>query len=115
MAVALREQAEGVDEAGVDEVLEALALLVRETLLAAVGLGIREVELGVRDVEVAAEDHRLLLLELLAVGEEGRVPVLVPQLQARQVVLGVGRVHRDGVELLELGGDDAPFVPRSRA
>ena len=43
------------------------------------GFGIGEIELGVRDIQVAAEDHGLLLLELLAVGEEGRIPVLVPQ------------------------------------
>ena len=39
VAVALGEDAEGVDEAGIDEILEALALLVGEAFLAALGFG----------------------------------------------------------------------------
>ena len=50
VAVTLLEQAEGIDEAGVDEVLEALALLVRKALLAPIGLRIRQIVLGMRDV-----------------------------------------------------------------
>ena len=48
--VSLREQPESIDESRVDEILEALALLVREALLAAVRLRIGQVEFGVRDV-----------------------------------------------------------------
>src|SRR5688572_18735797 len=52
VAVALGEDAERVDEPGVDEILEARAFFVRESLLAAIRLGIREIVFGVRDVEI---------------------------------------------------------------
>ena len=112
MAVALCEESEGIDEAGVHEILEPRALLVRETLLAAVRFRIREIEFGVRDVEITAEDHGLLLVELFAVGEECGIPVFMSQLEPREVVLGVRSVDRDDVKLLELGGDHTSFIPR---
>src|SRR5271170_2858871 len=95
VTVALLEQAEGIDEAGVDEVLESLALLVGEALLAAIGLRIRQIELGVRDVQIAAKNDRLVALEPPAVVEERRVPVLVAQLQSAEIVFGVRGVYRD--------------------
>ncbi len=52
------------------------------------------------------------LSSCLAVGEESRIPVFVAQLQPRKIVLGIRRVDRDHVELLEFRGDDAAFVPR---
>ena len=110
MAVTLLEEAKRIDEAGVDEVLEALALLVGEALLAAVRLWIGEIELRVRNVEIAAEDDRLLLLELLAVGEESGVPMLVPQREAAEVVFGVWRIDGDDVELREFRSDDPAFL-----
>src|SRR6187402_1643423 len=61
VAVALRENAEGIYETGVDEILETLTFLVRETLLAAIRFRVCQIEFGVRDVEIAAEDHRLFL------------------------------------------------------
>ena len=76
MAVALREHPEGVDESGIDEILKSAALLVRESLLAAVRLGIGQIELGVGDVEVAAEYDRLAPLELAAIGEDMRQPYI---------------------------------------
>src|SRR5664279_2937491 len=63
VTVALVKEAERVDESGVDEVLEALALLCRETLFAHVGFGIGEIVGSVRDVEVATKDDRLGSLE----------------------------------------------------
>ena len=110
MPVALGEDSEGVDETGIDEVLEALALLVGEALLAAVGLGVGEIQLGMRDIQVAAEDHGLLLLQQLAVGKEGRVPVLVAQCQPAEVFLGIGGIHRDDMEISVFRRDHAAFV-----
>src|SRR5579872_982594 len=48
VAVALREQPESIDETRFEHVLETLALLQREALLALVGFGIGEVEFGMR-------------------------------------------------------------------
>src|SRR5262245_52300193 len=86
VSVALGEDPERVDEARIQEILKAFALLLGEPLLAAVRFRIREVELRVRDIQVAAEDHRFFLLQLLAVCEECGIPVLVPQRQSAQVV-----------------------------
>src|SRR6185437_9509774 len=108
--VALLEQAEGVDEARIEEVLKALALLVGEALAAAVGLGIGEIELGVRHIQVAAENDRLAPFELAAVGEEGRIPVAEPQLQAAQVILRIGGIDGDEGESLEFRSDQAPLL-----
>src|ERR1700728_161807 len=73
VTVALLEQAEGIDEAGVEEILESLALLVREALLAPIGLRIRQIELGVCDVQIAAENDRLLALEPPAIVPGGPI------------------------------------------
>ena len=77
MAVALLEQAEGIDEPGIDEVLKAAAFLGRESFLASIGLRIGQIELGMRDVQIAAENDRLLALQPSAVVQESRVPMLV--------------------------------------
>src|SRR5690242_3846041 len=74
VAVTLLEEAQRIDEAGIDEVLESLPLLIGKAFLAPVGFGIGEIELRMRDVEIAAESHGLFLLELLHVGEKRRVP-----------------------------------------
>ncbi len=63
------------------------------------------------DIQVAAEHHRLLLLQQFAVGEKCRIPVLVAQLHAREIFLGVGRIHRDDVELVVFRGHHAAFIP----
>lgn len=111
--VALVEEAEGVDEAGVDEVLETLALFIGEAAFADVGLGPGEVVGSVGHVEVAAEHYRLgraaefAGLEALAVLEKGRIPVVVAQRDAREVIFGVHGVDGDQVELLVFGGEDA--------
>src|SRR5471030_1703926 len=64
MSPARLEFAEGVHEARANERAEAVALLDGETVVADVGLGIREVNLGVCHVEVAAENYGLFLLQL---------------------------------------------------
>src|SRR6185312_16346599 len=110
VAVALLEEAQGIDEACIDVALKARPLLVGEALLAAVGFGIGQIELGVRPIEVAAEDHGLFLLELPHVAQERGIPVLVPQGEAAEVVLGIGRVDRHRIELGEFRRDEAAFL-----
>ena len=80
MSPARLEFAEGVHESRAHERAEAVALLDGETVVADVGLGIREVNLGVRHVEVAAEDHGLFLLQLFQVAQK----ILVPNLTVWQ-------------------------------
>src|SRR6185312_15724900 len=109
MAIALLEQPEGVHKPRIHQVLESLALLLGKALAAAIGLRVGQIELGMGDIEIAAEDHRLGLLEAPAVGEKGRVPVLVPQQQTAQVILRVGGVNRHDVEAGKLGRDQPSF------
>src|ERR1700722_5820598 len=108
--VTLGEHAESIDEAGVHHVLEAFALLIRKALLTAIRLRIRQVQLRVGDIQIATEDDRLFLLELFAIGQERRVPVLESQWQAAEVVLRVRGIDRDHVEIFEFRGDDAAFL-----
>ena len=63
MSPARLEFAEGVHESRVHERAEAVALLDGETVVADVGLGVRQVNLGVRHIEVAAKDDGLFLLQ----------------------------------------------------
>src|SRR5258708_8126854 len=63
-----------------------------------------------RHIEVAAENDRLGLLQLLAIGKEGRIPVLESQRQAAEIVLGVRRVNRHDIEFLEFRRHDPAFL-----
>jgi len=110
MSVALCEQPERIDETGVHEVLKSRALLVGEPLLAAIGLGVGQIELGVRDIEVATENDRLRAFQLPAVREKCRIPVFEAKRQAAQVVLGIRCVDRHHEELCEFRRDDAAFL-----
>src|SRR5580693_7546580 len=110
VAVALGEQAECVDEAGVDKSLKSRAFLIGESLLAAVRLRIRKVELGVRDIQVAAKYNGLGFFQLFAIREKSRIPMLVPQSEPAQVILGIRRIHGDHEELGELRRDDAALL-----
>lgn len=109
MAVSLGEEAEGVDEAGLEEGLEAGALLVGEAMGLVIGAGVGKVFLGVGDIEIAAEDNGLFLLELFAVGQEGRIPMLPAHVQAGEFALAVGGVNGDQPEFGILGGQDSPL------
>src|SRR4051794_529579 len=57
VSFSLLEHAEGIDEAGVDEGLEASALLVSEALFADIGFVVGQIVRRVSNVKVAAEDH----------------------------------------------------------
>src|SRR5437868_3397320 len=109
MPIALLEQSERVDKTRVHQVLEPPALLVGEALLTPIRLGVRKIQLRMGNVEVPTKHDRLALLELLHIREKCRVPVPMAQSQAAQVVLGVRRVYRDHVEVLELGSKHAAF------
>src|SRR5882762_1609098 len=108
-AVALLKEAQGVDEAGVEEGLKAGAFLGSVAFFAFVGLGAGEVVWSVGHVEVAAEDDRFgeagaaldpefAGLEAFAVLEEGGVPMIVAEGNAAEVVFGVGGVDGDEVK-----------------
>src|SRR5216684_1747175 len=108
--VTLGEQPEGVDEPRIHEILESLTFFIREALLAAIRFGVGQIELGMRHIEVAAKNDRLGLLQLLAIGEESRIPVLEAQRQAAEVVLGVRRVNRHDIEFLEFRRHDPALL-----
>src|SRR5580692_1151188 len=110
VAIALGEQAERIDETGIDECLKSGPLLIRETLLAAIGLWIREIKLGVRDIQVAAKYDRLGLFQLFAIREKSRIPLLVAQREPAQVIFGIRCIDGDHKELGELGRYDAALL-----
>ena len=111
MAGAFFELAEGVDEAGVEQGGEVVALLVGEAGAAVVGLGVGDVELGVGDVEIAAADDGFAAgFEALEVREERGVPLAGAVVEAREAALRVGLVEVDEEKLGELGGDHAAFA-----
>ena len=66
--------AESVDEACIQKLLQLAALFVSEARIAAVGLGVLQVDLLVRYIEVAADDDRLLRIQPLEVRAEGILP-----------------------------------------
>ena len=59
--------AESVDEAGVDEVGDALAFLVGETGVVVVGLRTSEVDIFVGGIKIAADDDGFGFLELFQI------------------------------------------------
>ena len=109
MTAALFKFPEGVHETGVHEVGETGAFLDGETVVADVGLGVRQVEFAVGHVEVAAEDDRFLAFELFQVFQKIGVPDLAIG-EALQFALGVGDVNVDEVEVIEFGGLHAAFA-----
>ena len=103
------EHAEGVDEASVEQLGERCALLVGKACFAPVGTGVLQVYLIVRHVEVTAGDHGfggLKVFEELAVAPVPRHAVV----DARQSLLGIGRVDVHEPISVELERADAPLV-----
>src|SRR5690606_41769133 len=49
-------------------------------------------------------------LQVFAVSAKRRVPVLVAQRDAAEILLGIGRVHGDDEEFFVLGRDDTAFA-----
>ena len=103
------EHAEGVDEAGVEQLGERCTLLVGKACFAPVGTGVLQVDFVVRHVEIAAGDHGfggLEVFEELAVAPVPRHAVV----DARQSLLGVGRVDVHEPIPVELERTDASLV-----
>ena len=100
------EVAEGVREAGGEQLRHLAALLVGEAGVEVVGLGVFEVYLLVRDVHVPADDDGLLAVQRHQVRAEGVLPLHAVG-KPLQLVLGVRRVDAHEVELLELQRDHA--------
>ena len=101
--------AEGVNESAAEQGGELLALFVGESCIAAVALGVLQVDFLMCHVHVAAHDDGLLGVELLQVGLEIVFPphaVVEPS----ESVLGVGCIYAYQIELGHLERDDAPFV-----
>lgn len=101
------EIAESVNEAGGEEVFDALALFGGEAGVMLVVFGAGEVKRGVGGVKITADDNGFVGVEQLEEAEQGGVPELFAELEAREVALAVGDVNVDEVEGLELKGLDA--------
>ncbi len=103
------EVSEDVDEASVEDLVEAGAFFVGEAGAAAVGVWASDVDFLVGDVEVAGEEDGFAFFEGLDVGEEGGVPLEAVG-EAGEFGLGVGGVDGDDEAGGEFSGDDAAFV-----
>lgn len=68
------ERAEGVNEAGPSEILDALALLGGKAGVVGVLLGAGEVDLGMGGVEITTDHNGFGLLEMLEILEESWIP-----------------------------------------
>ena len=67
---------EGVEKSVLDEPLKPGPLLVRETMAAPVGLGMREIDLAVGHVQIPAKNNRPLFLDFFKVRQKSNVPLL---------------------------------------
>lgn len=105
------EVAEGVDEAGVEEVREAVAFEVCEAGVFAVLVGICEVNFVMGDVKIAAGDD--WALEGLEVGAEVCIEILDAVVDAFEGILGVRDVGIDEGKLIEKSCEDAAFLGMS--
>ena len=101
--------AESVDEACIQKLLQLAALFVSEARIAAVGLGVLQVDLLVRYIEIPADDDGLLRIQPLEVRAEGVFPRHAV-VEATEVILRIRRVHCDEVEVGILEGDDATLL-----
>ena len=103
------EASEDVDEAGVEDLVEAGAFFVGEAWAAAVGVWAGDIDFLVGDIEVAGDEDGFAFFEGLDVSEEGGVPLEAVG-EACEFGLGVGGVDGDDEAGGEFGGDDAALV-----
>ena len=98
----------GVDETLLQKHREFLSLLVGETSISAVGLGILDIDLFVRDIHVSADHHALACLEAENIFTERIVPghSVVEPLQA---VLRIGGIDADEEEIRHFQSDYPPL------
>ena len=101
-------RAPGVGKTGIEQLGKLAAFLIRKACVAAVGLGVLKVDLLVRHVKVAAGHHGLagFALERAQKAAVGIVPGHA-HVDARELVLRVGRIDIDEPELVELERADA--------
>ena len=109
MPIALLEQAQRIDKSRVNEILKALPFFIGETLFAAIGLRVGEIQFSVCDVEVAASNHRLAFFKRLAIGEKRRVPLFEAQCEAAEILFRIRRVDGDDEACRKLGSNDPSF------
>src|SRR3989344_5477099 len=112
MAIALREHAKSIDESLIYHIVDSLTLLFGETLLTIIRLRIGQVVWCMSHVEISAKNDRLFSFELLTVGEEGRVPVFVAELEAAQIVFCIRGIDGNNVEIGVFCCNDAPLAIR---
>ena len=103
------EGAEDIEEAGVEEGGEAIAFLLGEAWVEAVGAGVGEVDFLMGDVEVAAEEDGFFAGEVEEVLAEVGVPLLAVG-EAGEFALAVGGVAIDEKDAAEFCGLDAAFL-----
>src|SRR3989344_4918355 len=106
------EESECVHESCFDQSIDALALLLRKSVLTFICLWICEVLRRMSDIEIAAEYDRFLFLELFHESEKGWIPVLVPQRESCEIGFGVWCIYRDHKKILIFSRDYTPLLIR---
>ncbi len=110
--VAFMKEAERVDESNINEVLKTLAFLIGETFQADIFLWSSKIVRRMGYVQVTAEYDWLALFELFAIGQKGRIPLLVAKGDAAQIVLCVRSIDGHQPKIAEFSGDDAALGRR---
>ena len=103
------EMTESVGEARSQKGGHLLALLIGETRIATVGLGVLEVYFQMRHVHVAAHDDGFSLVQPFQVGSEVLLP-LHAVVESAKPVLTVGHIDIDKEEVGHFERDDSPLV-----
>ena len=101
--------AERVHKAALQQLGHLAPFLIGEAGIHSVGLGILQVDLLMGHVQVAAVDHRLFGVQRHQIGTDVVLPFHAV-VQPGQLILGVGGVAADQIEIVELGGDDPSLV-----
>src|SRR3989344_7108414 len=104
------EKPEVIHEPSLDDLIDALTLLVGESLHTHIGIRACQVIRRMSNIQVPTEDDGLLLLELLHVFKECWVPLLVSERQAREVILGVRGVDGNHPEVEHIGRHDPTLL-----
>ena len=101
--------AEGIGKARRQQLVQLAALLIRKARRAAVGAGVFQVNVLMRHIQISAKNDRLFGVKLLQVAAQVILP-LHTVVDARQLVLGVGYIEVDEVEIRVFQRDGAALM-----
>src|SRR3989338_1079356 len=101
MATAFCKKSESIHESGSNERIDAFPFLFGKTMLAFIGIWVRQIIRRVRYIQVATENNRLSLLKMLQKGQKRWVPELVTKRKTAQIGLRIRGIHIDHPKVFE--------------